>query len=486
MRRTRASTRYPTAQGSWIVSIAFSVVFTSCTTGGQSGSASQRPPQPQPSSVESPILWSADLGQPSSAPTVVGDVVYVAAGESLFALPADCSDPCQQKWMGHLPVGRAATGWDTDYTGTADGYHAPVVASGHVYVATEHPAGVAAFPATCRHATCPAQWFGRVAQAASDPVVANGAVFVGSGAGRIYAFSASCTATCAPRSVVVLPGTYKHPGGSPPIALAGGMVVISSSDRLYAVNARTRQLAWWGGPGAGGASGGGSSSTVYADGAVYATLWGTDPNVPRLYGFKVNCRQDGGECAPVWSAGTDDDFLGGPSFDGQMIYAGTETTQASGDGTLYGYSSACASSKRCSSWSTHVPSELVVGWFATHDGTLYAVSREQGDAYAYRLPCNDGCSPVWRTATLSTRTFGTDDITSTGPYAPVFVGDKVVFATTGGAIRIFDPATCPSDGSTCETVGSWEAHIGHLTNIATDKSVAFVGSNSGTVIAFRP
>ncbi|MBI3648588.1 MAG: PQQ-binding-like beta-propeller repeat protein [Actinobacteria bacterium] len=463
------------------------MVLASCT---QRTTTSTTPPSSatsSPSAAQAALLWSANFHHALTAPTVAGGVVYVADRDSLIAMSAECSDPCEPIWTGRLPFGNAAIDRDTDYTGTATSHYAPVVSGGHVFVTTQHPWGIASFPTTCTTTQCPAEWWAETDEPTSEVVVASGSVFVASGAGRVLAFSGSCRRQCAPEWTVDLPGTYAKVGGGPHLTVAGRMVVVMSSDRAYAVDAEAGRLAWWGGSGPGGASGEASSpaAPVVYQGTVYATLWGTDPNVPRLDAFPLHCRADGRRCPATWSAGTNDDFLGWPFFGAGTIYAGTETTPGSGDGTIYAYGPNCGQGACSPAWSTRVSSELVIGWCSVQDGVLYAVSREQGDMYAFPVSCSDGCAPLWTTASISTSNVGTDDTTSTGPYAPAFVNGKIVFTTSGGSIRVFDPSTCPTDGSICAPSMSWDAGAGSLTEVAVDADLAYVSSEAGVILAFR-
>jgi len=405
------------------------VIFMSACIGASTPSSptAEAASDSRAGSTPSQLAWRADLGVPLTAPTVTNGTVYVAGEGRLMALPADCATPCAPKWTGDIRDGRAVIAKTTDFTGTAMDQDAPVVAGDEVFVATERPDGFVAFSTSCRDG-CQPLWSAVVQGIASEPVVADGRVFVGAGSGRVYAFPDKCRSdgkTCPPSWVTSLPGSIRKPGGGTPLALDHGVLFLISSDRSYAVDAQSGRLDWVGGPGPGGASSEGNGPAPAIDnGMVYDALWGVHPNVPHLFAFPKGCRHDGGICDPSWSAGTKDDFLSPPSLAGGMLYAGTETTPGSGDGTLYAHSPSCGASRCKPIWSTRVPSELVIGWFDVAGGVVYAVSREQGNAYAYPASCQTGCAPLWRTDVLSSSKLDIPATTSTGPYEPVFVGSQ--------------------------------------------------------------
>ncbi|HEX3641260.1 MAG TPA: serine/threonine-protein kinase, partial [Ktedonobacteraceae bacterium] len=135
------------------------------------------------------------------------------------------------------------------------------------------------------------------ARAGGSPVVANGMVYASSDDYKLYAFKANgCgQATCAP----LWTAQFNNSLGVPLIAagflaVADGIVYISSGDGLYAFRAdgceQVTCTPLWKAQ-----TGGGVSSPTVANGVVYS---GSDDG--KLYAFKANgCGQ--ATCAPLWT-----------------------------------------------------------------------------------------------------------------------------------------------------------------------------------------
>jgi outer membrane protein assembly factor BamB len=288
-------------------------------------------------------LWVTRLGLPSSwawgGPVASGDRVYVPTSSGrLVAFPSTCgsSSSCRRVWSARLGNDMSSA--------------SPVIADGVVYVASDRPiAGglIGAFPASCPESPrpCPPLWTGQLPDGflGSQPVVANGVVYVGSKSGRLYAFPTSCADTggrCAPLWTAT---TF-----DPPYATWSRMIapILASGSEVFV------------------------------------------PSGSRLYAYPTTCTRSAGACRPTWVAHTRG-WINNLALEGDSVYV------ASTDGALSMLPQSCA--RICApSWKI---SGIDGGANPTiADGVLY-VGWMRGVA-AFDASCGrrDGrCTPLWTT-----------------------------------------------------------------------------------------
>jgi outer membrane protein assembly factor BamB len=298
-------------------------------------------------------MWSTNIGPPGntpSSPAVVGGVEYVGA-DKLYAFNAAGTTNCSGSPKVCTPLWAAAPG--------GGGVTAPVVAGGVVYAGFQRlfvdafdAAGVTNCSGGPPTKTCAPLWTASVGNFVSDPAVAGGVVYVGSGDDKLYAFDAAgktnCsggppTKTCAPLWTATTGGFLDF--SSP--AVAGGVVYIGSGDdKLYAFDAagmancsgspKTCAPLWTA------TTGGIVTAPAVANGVVYA-----DSYDDKLYAFDAagttNC--SGGPitktCAPLWTAATAGD-PSAPSVANGVVYIGSDTCAPTGDclGTIEAFDAA--------------------------------------------------------------------------------------------------------------------------------------------------
>jgi len=279
----------------------------------------------------------------------------------------------------------------------------PVVEGDTVYVTEgfiDHTA-LHAFPVSCGRggAVCQRLWRGRTGATPSVPVVADGVVYVGSGAylnrPLLLAFPESCRTD-------------------------GGWC-----DPLW--------------------RGIGNGPLFVTDGVVFAAANSHDEGEssvgPRVYAFEVGCGTGGETCEPRWFADLESDVTAMTSAAG-MIFATTGHPEGS---ILYAFPTACdVVDGRCeSAWTAVVPGyfdELVV-----EDGFVYVLG-ETG-VFAFPTSCGtDGatCAPEWIGATPHPLIWG-----------EIAVGDGLVYVSNGGRRLFAFPAGCGSGGVTCQPI--WRA-----------------------------
>jgi outer membrane protein assembly factor BamB len=307
-------------------------------------------------------IWQAPLyGSPAySSPAVVGDVVYVVAGDLYGAVLAINATTGTQIWQGTL----------------ATNYPSPAVSNGSVFAGDVY-GYLSAFDANgCNgQYLCSPLWMGFPLEQGfsmnSSAAVANGLVvqggnpnpivYVGSSDGNLYAFDANGVQNCTishgfkgcqplwvgPTSTIY----YSSSIGSSP-AVAGGVVYVgadtaASANNLFAFDANgpfdgkanctiiQGTTTWscepfW----VGATSGQVDSSPAVANGVVYV---GADNGY--LYAFDAigmsGCSGTPVVCQPLGKVKTNDAKGSSPAVSNGFIYVG------SGDGYLYGIEPVC-------------------------------------------------------------------------------------------------------------------------------------------------
>ena len=307
------------------------------------------------------------------------------------------------------------------WTGMTSGpvISSPAVANGVVYVGA-FDGNLYAFGAAgttgCSGTpeTCNPLWTGVTGGAVtSSPAVANGMVYVGSSDGKLDAFSATGTTGCSgtPKNCSPLwtATTGGDLGNSSPAVAGGAVFVGSGDDKLYAFSATgstdcsgTPKICSpiWTGLTGGPAETTSLSSPAVASGIVYMGSY--DGN---LYAFSAkatsNCAGLPTICSPLWTAATGGQIQSSPAVASGIVYVG------SNDGKLYAFSAAgmsgCSGAPRtCSPLWTATPAvgQPVASSPAVADGVVYVGSSDS--LYAFSAAGITGCSgapktcaPLW-------------------------------------------------------------------------------------------
>ncbi|MBV8951698.1 MAG: PQQ-binding-like beta-propeller repeat protein [Actinobacteria bacterium] len=166
----------------------------------------------------------------------------------------------------------------------------------------------------------------------SSPALVNGVVYVGSGDGKVYAFSQYGTTNCAgsPKTCTPL-WTATTGGGVGSPAVVNGVVYVGSSDgNVYAFDAAGGAATCSGTPKTctplwTATTGGGIvfSSPAIENGIVYIGS-GDD----KLYAFdaagSTNCSGTPKTCTPLWSAPTGGPVESSPAPGGDAVYVGSD------------------------------------------------------------------------------------------------------------------------------------------------------------------
>lgn len=135
--------------------------------------------------------WQAHVGVELSVGWFVGqsDTIYAVSREQgkMLAFDAACSGKCQPIWR--TPVLSGST--SDVVASTRTGPFRPAFANGLVIVATSGGKLWAFDPAACPGPgeICKPQWTWQTSGALTDPVIADGKLFVGSDRGTLYAFA---------------------------------------------------------------------------------------------------------------------------------------------------------------------------------------------------------------------------------------------------------------------------------------------------------
>jgi hypothetical protein len=240
-------------------------------------------------------LWTGPIDGAGSAaqssPVVAGGVVYVTAGERLFAFSAKgCgASVCQPLW--------------TSATGNAAGYitggSTPAVTGGVVYAGGSgglYAYSTNATGCTGTPKTCQPLWRGYttsdVSVGSTAVAVAGGVAYVSAENG-VFAFSTACSGTCNPLwSYLASSGSsFTSP------AVANGHVYANASDGVLYVLSPSGSLLWTATNPAG--YSGPAADVTVANGVAYAGYTG-DVEAYSASGT-TNCSGTPKVCAPLWT-----------------------------------------------------------------------------------------------------------------------------------------------------------------------------------------
>jgi outer membrane protein assembly factor BamB/ABC-type phosphate transport system substrate-binding protein len=130
-----------------------------------------------------------------------------------------------------------------------------------------------------------------------------------------------------------------------------------------------------------------TTSPAVADGVVYA-ISGNGGSDSRLYAFAVGCSSGGGSCNPLWTAGLPGGHSSPTVADGVVYVAGESEVLA--------FTAACAGDRGVCAplWTAHT-SGGIAGSPTVTNGVVYVAA---GALYAYRVGCAVGgasCDPLW-------------------------------------------------------------------------------------------
>jgi outer membrane protein assembly factor BamB len=331
----------------------------------------------------------------------------------------------------------------------------------------------------------------------SSPAVANGVVYVGSGDGKFYAFSATGTSGCTGTPTLCSPlwtATTGGPVRSSP-AVVNGVVYVSSDDgNLYAFDAagtancsgtpKTCRPLWTANTGE---SGGSYSAPTVADGVVYVGSIDDD-----LYAFDAagitNCSGTAKTCRPLWTANTGQGIVSSPTVANGVVYVGTGESLF-GPGAIEAYDAAGATNcsgtpKTCSPLWSDATAMGAESTPAVTNGILYDGTLD-GHLYAFDAGGNTNCSGTPRTCNpLWIATAGMPGQLVSSPA----VANGVVYAGSGDAsLYAFDAAGitgCSGTPKSCSPLWSAVTGAGVYSSPAVANGMVYVGSIGHSLYAY--
>ena len=306
---------------------------------GQDGlepTVSTEPRKPEGSAPKLGLLWSEPIADTAAPAEILmdGDRIYVPTATGVVAYPVDCSARCEPLWHGDV----------------GSGISLPDVAAGEGIVVIVDPAkGAWVFDGDCATdgSGCQPSWSVRPGPGEhfSSPSIDNGIVRLTGGTGeapdqhvRVLAFPADCSGSCDP--------------------------------------------AWTADEGTG---------TVYASVTNLDSV-GYQQVGMAMYGFRSDCRSDGGVCAPdlqIQASGDPHDqssSIYGPVGDSSVVVF------SAGDGNLYGYAPHCGQS--CTPTWVGSAGNYIEAYPVLHADVVY-ISASDG-IVGFPLHCEAQCQPVMR------------------------------------------------------------------------------------------
>ena len=365
-------------------------------------------------------LWTGRISVPEPAPTVSGDVVFEATERRLYAFDVRCGSggaTCEPLWTGEVPI-------------EANSAFEPVTSEGVVKVnysfgeGRQHEVHALAFPTRCGSGEpCEPLWTAMAGKGtAYFPAPAVGGSFFQQVGTNLVGFRARCGtggAVCRP--------SFLWPIGGETVAGMvegkGELLVTSNQGSLYALPLECPELPcrplWR-------AANDGYIATppvVFSDTAFVSAG-------PNVHAYRLGCREDGGACAPEWTATVEDaELLGVAHADRQVVIA----VSLSGPGFIWAFPSKCV----------------------------------------------QPCRPLWTAATGGK--LGRVEV----------VGGRVFVGTHDGDLLLY-PIGCAADGSECSAARSWRVP-GRISELFVDNSGIYVLSwggedrtwKQGTLTAFR-
>jgi len=364
--------------------------------------AADRDPPPAAASGSPAPEWTAEVDTAVTGLAVDDGRLYVT-GERLLVFPTSCIEiagRCTPRWRGVVADGPLS---------------APSVRDDRLFVGSS--AGqLYAFPATCEAEGCSPEWVGVAGEGAvSQPAANFDLVYVTSD--ELYAFPVGCGsegAACLPAWTADVPG---RPADGPP-ALGEGLVIVASSSTRGGIAAYPAvcgdgcEPAWIG------RTEGPATSVAIGDGFAYTVARG------QLMAFDLTCT---GRCDPQWRA---------PFVPGAPFATGAVSPPALAGGRVL-------------------------------------VGDDQGRLWIFRSTCGHArCDPLEGI-----------DLASTPLLTPAVDGDRAIVTSADGALARVLLDCRPDDDCDAVRVRSLGVPALAAAVIAPDATVA--GGDDGTLEAFK-
>jgi outer membrane protein assembly factor BamB len=334
----------------------------------------------------------------------------------------------------------------------------------------------------------------------TSPVVANGIVYVGSSAEKLYAFKATPGSKCSGTPLTCRPlwtatfGDGQSASNASPV-VADGVVYINSGDgNLYAFSApgtancsgvpKVCEPLWTGKGGGGGSL----TSVAVARGVVYTGDSGGNLSAFSASGT-ANCSGTPKTCSPIWTARTPTpSYLSSPAVVNGVIYVGASDSNFSA-GHVYAFSALgttnCSGTpKTCEPlWASSNVGPIVsspavangVVYVGSMDKNLYAFSAA-GTADCAGSP--KYCAPLWIGPTGGIIYASAPALAYNAVYVGAADGKLYSFGTSGTANCTGTPKTCAPlwTGATGSPIDD--------SSPAVANGIVYVGSVNNNLYAF--
>jgi len=410
--------------------------------------------------------------------------------------------------IGPTNVSKLVTAWTASLgVGKYISDTSPVVANGIVYIGSSAQK-LYAFNATggsnCSGAPlkCEPLWTATYGSGQSgsnsSPVVANGVVYVNSGGGNLYAFSASGGTNCSGRPRVCAPlwtGTGGGGGTLASVAVAKGVVYTGGgSGNLLAFSAtgttncsgtpKTCAPLWAGQT----AAPSYLSSPAVLNGIVYVGASDTGFQTGHIYAFSAsgttNCSGTPRTCGPLWTSGSVGAIVSSPAVASGVVYVGSM------DKNLYAFSA--AGTTNC----TGTPRYCAPLWVDPTGGTIYAsspavaygsvyVGSADGKLYSFSAAGNANCSgtpkvctALWTGATGSPIDNSSPSAANGVVYVGSVAGDIYAFGANGRT-------NCSGSPDMCTPLWTVATTSSINSSAAVADGIVYIATEGNELFAFR-
>lgn len=265
------------------------------------------------------------------------------------------------------------------------------------------------------------------------------------------AYPKACSDPCQPVWTLDVVETSPDMGQSTALTLEDGLLAVSAGGRLAVVatdcgngGASCRPL-WYADPLAGSS---GYVGPLISNGVVrvMANEGDAPENIQTAVAFDVHCREDGGECPPIWQAevGSGAAYIPGAAV-GDVFYQQVGTT-------MFGFPARCRTDGGACEpdfvvEATGDPQTQASSLYGPvlHDGTLVLASGD-GSIYGYPEHCGTSCQPLW-----------VAPIANYLESYPKVAGDVAVVSHDGGVTAV--PLSCGGEASDGECAPTWHASL---------------------------
>jgi outer membrane protein assembly factor BamB len=367
----------------------------------------------------------------------IGLAVRAFTGGSESQQPAR---PVERDVITPEDASRLEVAWTAPLPSSGWKFSDPVAADGAVFVGSADNA-LYAFPEECEGRTCEPQWMARTEGAVEALAVADGVVYASAGR-TVYAFPGACSLpTCEPLWTAETGGEARDP------VVEGGVVHVTAATTLYAF-----------------------PTTCGSEGSVCDPLWTADiggrtlgppfaaeglvlveTDQDEIRVFPAGCGSGGAVCQPLWTATAPRNLSlragAVPVIDGGMVYA---PARADGISEVRVFAADCATGGA-------VCEPLRIAPLRELDPHAGGVSADQryvfgSDLQAFPAGCNPldaSCDPLWAwKSPQGTHTIG------------AVAADGVVYVTyhEGVSARTWVsalPEDCGSGETACDPLGTW-------------------------------